>query len=1220
MKSTAGICWRSELSYRLTCLLLIVILQHLQVFCHTASAQTVGYLVFHQDLYTYWGIEYEYPEYFGEGGVPLGGQLVYIDEYDLFYKYTNLGFFANLVQASENDLTGSYQELSEEQFYSILSSNVYCFPDKNYITAYTPLIGVTSSLDLLLLGAEYRRTDIQYYDDLGRPDQYVAVAASPDYKDIIKPIVYDQYGREASQYLPFAVSGTNDGAWVENAVLDQGQYYDNLFSGDTARSEAVFDNSPLNRVMIQGAPGTVWQPDGHPLRYDYGTNAADVMFWVVNSNNSLIRDGYYDQGTLYKTTVKDENWISGFLHTSEEYKNFKGQVVLKRNYVVNSASNIIPVETYYVYDDFNLLRFVLPPEAINHLGTTTVFTQDSSLIKAWCYYYKYDNRKRMTIKQLPGAAPVYMVYDKRDRIVVTQDGNTRQDSSWFFTKYDTLNRPVLTGVLKTTSTLTLAQMQDSVDNAYSDSTPRPYCVIRDDQTTTHLGYTNTSFPNTIDGSDITYYTATYYDDYDYLDSKDFESDLAVGNTTHLEEVKGLVTGTKALVLDGGSTYLTATTYYNEKYRPIQVLRDLYDLNEMVEITSNSYDFIGQLVETKTSHVTETDTTEVIKYYSYDHMGRLLRIRQEANDTTLVLSEMGYNDLGQLDEKKLHVSGSTALQTINYEYNIRGWLTSINDPTDLGNDLFSMELCYDNSSIVTGLTTQAQYNGNISGLRWKSTGDSNIKGYGYSYDALNRLTSSDYGEGSSFATNQNMFNESIGGYDLNGNIKSLDRIGLDGTTQLTLDSLTYVYSGNQLQRIIDAASTSLGFIDTTNTFDYDYDLNGNLTQDLNKGIGNIDYNYLNLPKEVTKDANNNIVYIYDAMGMKLKRISTVDGTPTERYYAGAFEYDDEEDLDLIHNEEGVVNVSGSTYTYEYFLKDHLGNTRVTFKPNGSSLTSLQKVEYYPFGMVAVKTDGESDNKYLYNGKELQEVINLELYDYGARFYDAQIGRFTTVDPLAEWHFNYTPYHYTFNNPINFFDLLGLDTLPPGPVPGEGMVYLDEVVVTAERTTESSPNYRVINWGFGLKGDFKGGDNYWIAKNTFNISLDIMQLLFNKFYSLKFRPNRKAVVEDEEGAYEEIGLNTKTDKEIMSETAVTSEPSTNSGEPVKKMIERTRKNIGIPAEYRYYSIIQINDREDSVTIAEEGTGKRYGPKDTISIENWKEPVSFYGQPIMINRIFK
>ena len=100
MKSTAGICWRSELSYRLTCLLLIVILQHLQVFCHTASAQTVGYLVFHQDLYTYWGIEYEYPEYFGEGGVPLGGQLVYIDEYDLFYKYTNLGFFANLVQAT----------------------------------------------------------------------------------------------------------------------------------------------------------------------------------------------------------------------------------------------------------------------------------------------------------------------------------------------------------------------------------------------------------------------------------------------------------------------------------------------------------------------------------------------------------------------------------------------------------------------------------------------------------------------------------------------------------------------------------------------------------------------------------------------------------------------------------------------------------------------------------------------------------------------------------------------------------------------------------------------------------------------------------------------------------------------------------------------------------------------------------------------------------------
>jgi RHS repeat-associated protein len=990
------------------------------VFCNEASAQTSGYLVFHQDIYTYWGIEYEYPEYFGEGGIPLGGTLVYTDEDDLYYKYTNMAFFADLVQASEDDLTGSYQELSDEQFYSIISSNVYCFPDKNYITTHTPLTGVTTSLDLLLLGAEDRRTDIQYYDGLGRPDQTVAVAASPDYGDIIKPIVYDQYGREALQYLPFTVPGTNDGAWIENAVSYQCQYYDNLFSGDTARSETIFDNSPLNRVMAQGAPGTVWQPDQHPVRYDYGTNFADdVILWEINSNDNLIREGYYNQGTLYKTIVKDENWDTLLLHTTEEYKDFQGKVVLKRSYVLGATNDTIPVETYYVYDDLNLLRYVLPPEAINHLGATTILTRDSSLIKKWCYYYKYDRRKRMTIKQLPGAEPVYLVYDQRDRLIAAQDGNMRQDTLWLFTKYDTLNRPVLTGVLKTASTLTLAQMQDSVNNAYSGSTPRAYCVIRNDQDTTHMGYTNTSFPDTIDGN-ITYYTSTYYDDYDYLESKNFESDFAVGDTTHLEKAEGLVTGIRALVLDGDSTYLTTTTYYDKKYRPIQVLRDLYDLDDTVEIASNNYDFIGQLIETKTSHISNTNTIEVDKYYTYDHMGRLLKIAQEANETTVILSEMGYNDLGQLEEKKLHVSGSTALQTINYEYNIRGWLTAINDPTNLGNDIFSMELCYDNNSIVTGLATQAQYNGNISGVRWKSFGDSNIKGYGYSYDDLNRLTFADYGEGSSFATNQNRYNESINSYDLMGNILSLERIGYDNGDTLTIDDLEFSYTGNKLSNVNDNANTLKGFVDITNTYDYDYDLNGNLRQDLNKGINNIEYNYLNLPTEVTKDATHKVMYIYDATGVKLKK-QVISGTSTpDRYYAGAFEYDDGKVLDLIHHEEGVVNVTGSTYDYEYFLKDHLENTRVTFKPNGSNLDTLQKVDYYPFGMIASINNYGLNNKYLYNGKELQEELDLDWYDYGTRFYDPQIGRWHVIDPWAETNRRWSLYSYCKDNPIRFID--------------------------------------------------------------------------------------------------------------------------------------------------------------------------------------------------------
>jgi RHS repeat-associated protein len=1032
MKANASICRRAELNFRLAFLLLTVILQQLQVFCNEACAQTAGYLVFHQDSYSYWGIEYEYPEYFGEGGIPLGGTLVYTNEDDLFYKYTNMAFFADLVQASEDDLTGSYQELSDEEFSGILSRNVYCFPDKNYITTYAPLIDITSTPDLLLLGEEFRITDIQYYDGLGRPSQSVSVAASPDYKDIIKLIVYDQNGREASQYLPFAVSGTNYGAWIEGAVSNQWQYYDNLFPGDTARSETVFDNSPLNRVMAQGAPGTAWQPDQHPVRYDYGTNYADdVILWEINSNDNLIREGYYNQGTLYKTIVKDENWDTLLLHTSEEYKDFQGKVVLKRNYVLGATNDTISVETYYVYDDFNLLRYVLPPEAINHLEATTVFTSDSSLVKNWCYFYKYDERKRMTIKQLPGADPVYMVYDPRDRLVATQDGNMRQDTSWLFTKYDCLNRPVITGHLKTDSPLTLDLMQGSVDSAYTGPTPRTYIVARDNENATHMGYTNTSFPNTNDDDSIIYYTATYYDDYDYLGSKPFDGTAVIGDTLHLENVRGQVTGTRALVLDEGSTYLTTTTYYDDKYRPVQVLRDLYDLNNGTEVTSNSFDFIGQLLASKTIQ-TVNDTARVVnKFYTYDHMGRLLKIQQEISGNTITLSEMSYNELGQLDTKRLHVVNGTALQDIEYKYNIRGWLTDINDPDNQGSDLFAMKLYYEKDlSELESLTHSQQYNGKITGIRWKN-GTMAVRGYGFVYDAMNRMTAADFGEGADLTSKAHRFNETLT-YDLNGNINTLTRTGFEGATYYSnLDVLTYNYGsgGNRLNNITDGGQSGYGFVDVQNGSDYSYDNNGNLKEDLNKGILEISYNYLNLPTEVKKDANNKVVYIYDATGTKLKKLSTVSGTTTVRYYPGIFEYGNDKVLKVIHTEEGLANKTASSYDYEYFLKDHLGNVRRTFMGRSGLALTSQYAEYFPFGMISQYwISGSSTNHYLYNGKELQEELDLEWYDYGARFYDPQIGRFHTIDPMAARYINESPYVYVANDPMNMIDPDGMAYRP------------------------------------------------------------------------------------------------------------------------------------------------------------------------------------------------
>jgi|GEM_PF-6378767 len=252
----------------------------------------------------------------------------------------------------------------------------------------------------------------------------------------------------------------------------------------------------------------------------------------------------------------------------------------------------------------------------------------------------------------------------------------------------------------------------------------------------------------------------------------------------------------------------------------------------------------------------------------------------------------------------------------------------------GYDYFGMELGY--NSAFSGLTSANSYNGNISAIQWSKGAGGAVarQAYSFSYDPMNRLLAANHSDYSSGVWNSNgdAYSEVLT-YDHNGNIKTLQRRSFEGTM---MDNLVYDYAGNQLTNITESWNALEGFINGngTGTDDYSYDFNGNLKKDKNKGLsndGNIKYNHLNLPEEVIKGTEK-IKYIYDATGKKLAQEVYNGATLVKRTdYIGemVFEGITTSVLQFLHHAEGRALRDGSGWEYQYHLKDHLGNVRVTF---------------------------------------------------------------------------------------------------------------------------------------------------------------------------------------------------------------------------------------------------------------------------------------------------
>ncbi len=897
---------------------------------------------------------------------------------------------------NEQDMIGSYQ-------LSILNVS----KDKNYVLVHS------------YNGDQTRTSDISYLDEFERVLQTISINAVPQTfdKDIISYTVYDVMGRSDSiSFMPYVGSGA--GKYHGTVSSEQWAYYQSAFPGDIdadyAYSMKEYDNSPLGILMKQSGVGYNNSMAQHPVQYNYRlNNAADqVKKFIFNAETKTVGySEFYAANTLTVSETATLNLSESEAVASCEFSDAAGQLVASR---VKYGNGEIQT-TYYVYDELGRQRYIIP--AIQEAMMTVNSNYDYDDLSDYCYYNdEYDKYGHVIKQYVPGADYTLSLYDKRGRLVMSQSGNLRGDGTaenqrWAFTKYDERDRPVMTGIL------TGGTYQEHYDAINSMT------IFGEYMGGNFHRYTNQCYPTNVSEEDVL--TVSYYDDYKWKvdDTYSFSEADALGQERMHSHIFSLQTGAKTKVLGiDEDVWLTSAIYYDEKYRKIQIVSDLYPSGK--EIVSNKHNWGGDVVQTKVKQTTDAGTYEYNKWFDIDNRGRLLAVRQQiVGDPRgeITIASYEYDDMGVMIAKSVH----DGLDTTRYEHTLPGVQIA-----STSND-FSYRLGFDRG-VIEG--QPVRHDGLLSHVIWESS-QTGTKGYTLSYDKRGQMTAADLlVQNNGVWTPTSSFAEKGISYDNNGNILSVQRTDVTGNM---MHDISYNYDGNVL--------TSLSMGDGSTTDAFVYDANGNMTYDGNTGVG-IEYNELNLPVRIF-DGTNEIRYIYNAVGEKLASVTGSSLT----YYRSVMVYtkSDNGPQQLVHmfQPEGIVRYNaGSTedpYTYSYFKTDHLGSTRMVLAAvwdadqNDYTMNVEQATDYYPFGLAHELND-LGINKYLFSGKELQDVAIgsmglLGMYDFGSRYYNPYLGRWFGIDPALQMT---NPYIYCGNNPMTYVDPDGewFFTILSGIIPG------------------------------------------------------------------------------------------------------------------------------------------------------------------------------------------
>lgn len=493
---------------------------------------------------------------------------------------------------------------------------------------------------------------------------------------------------------------------------------------------------------------------------------------------------------------------------------------------------------------------------------------------------------------------------------------------------------------------------------------------------------------------------------------------------------GELTGKVEQFSDGG--LLFSSLAYDHRGDIVSRNEALGSSNFLVTRTERS--FIGKPQFTYSTLIRDGVTTIVNAQYELaDSSDLTVSVKMTVNGgTSVTISDFTYDDLGRVVR---NTRGGNA-GDVAYDYNLRGWINEI-DGTGFHEWLY-----------YTDGNWTPYYSGNISCQYWKVSGENFKRRYWYGYDKFGRMYRALYAD---MGDTKRDYSEYLSEYKANGNFRRLKRYGKKAQGNYgKIDNLHLYFDYNRLKSVREDAlptnsSTAMEFIgsDTTTNaaIQYGYYDDGSLKWDSNKGIAHILYTPQGYPVRVQFKNGHTTEYVYTSDGRRMCTVHRtavpnitvamgdtlhLDATNTlscdTTEYFGDFVFEDGQ-LSKYLFDGGYCTFTSATGqpTYHYFTRDHQGNVRAVVNQNG---TIEQINHYYPLG--GIFADGgtnDSFQKYKYNGKELDRMHGLNFYDYGARQYDPILGRFTQMDPLCEKYYNFHPYAYCKNNPMNAIDLEG-----------------------------------------------------------------------------------------------------------------------------------------------------------------------------------------------------